>query len=88
MFQTGVDLVFELFAVDGAAAAAGAGGVAGLEHEVWDYAVEEDVVVVAALGEGGEVFAGLGGVSFGGGGVGRWEERYFGCVVVVELDCD
>lgn len=59
MFQAGMYLVFELFGVDGTAAAAGAGGVAGLEHEVGDYAVEEDVVVVAALGEGGEVFAGL-----------------------------
>ena len=59
MFQSWIDLVFEFFAVDGSAAAAGAGRVAGLEHEVWDYAVEDDVVVVAALGEGGEVGAGL-----------------------------
>ena len=59
MLQRRIDLVFELFAVDGSAAAAGAGGVAGLQHEVWDYAVEDDVVVVAALGEGGEVVAGL-----------------------------
>ncbi len=67
MFQRRVDLVGELVAVDGAAAAAGAGGVAGLEHEVRDYAVDGGVVVVAALGEGGEVFAGLGwGVRLGG----------------------
>lgn len=57
MLKARVDLVFELVAVDGATAAAGAGGVAGLEHEVGDDAVEEDVVVVAALCEGGEVFA-------------------------------
>ena len=59
MLQSRIDLIFELFAVDGSAAAAGTGRVAGLEHEVWDYAVEDDVVVVAALGEGGEVVAGL-----------------------------
>lgn len=59
MLQSWMDLVCELFAVDGAAAAAGAGRVAGLEHEVWDYAVEDYVVVVAALGEGGEVLARL-----------------------------
>jgi hypothetical protein len=30
-----------------------------LDHEGGDYAVEEEGVVVAAAGEGGEVFAGL-----------------------------
>ena len=59
MFQARMYLVRELVAKDGAATAAGAGGVAGLEHEVWDDAVEDDIVVVAALGEGGEVLAGL-----------------------------
>ena len=59
MLQSRIYLIFEFFAVDGSATAAGAGRVAGLEHEVWDYAVEDDVVVVAALGEGGEVGAGL-----------------------------
>lgn len=54
-----MDFVFELVAVDGATASAGAGGVAGLEHEVWDYAVEEYAIVVATLGEGGEILAGL-----------------------------
>lgn len=41
MFEARMDLVLELLAKDGAATAAGAGGVAGLEHEVWDYAVED-----------------------------------------------
>ena len=59
MLQSRIDLIFKLFAVDGSAAAAGAGRVAGLEHEVWDDAVEDDVVVVAAFSEGGEVGAGL-----------------------------
>ena len=59
MLQSWVDLVFEFFSEDGAAAAAGAGGIAGLEHEVGDYAVEDDFVVIASLGEGGEVLAGL-----------------------------
>jgi hypothetical protein len=31
-----------------------------LDHEVGDDAVDEEVVVVATLGEGGEVLAGLG----------------------------
>lgn len=57
-----VDLVLELFAKDGAAATAGAGRVAALDHEVGDDAVEDGGVVVAAADEGGEVLAGLGGV--------------------------
>ena len=63
VLQTRVDLVVEFVAVDGIAAAAGTGWVARLQHEVGDYAVEEDGVVVATLSEGDEVFAGLGRVS-------------------------
>lgn len=59
MLQARMYLILELLAVDGAAAATGAGGVAGLKHEVWDYAVEDYVVVVAALCERGKVLAGL-----------------------------
>ena len=59
MLQSRIDLIFELVAVDRSAAATGTGRIAGLEHEIWDYAVEDDVVVVPALGEGGEVVAGL-----------------------------
>lgn len=62
VLEARVDLVGELFAVDGGAAAAGAGGVAGLDHEVGDDAVDDGRVVVAALGEGDKVCAGLGGV--------------------------
>ena len=54
-----MDLVGEFLAEDGAAAAAGASGVAGLYHEVGDDAVDEDVVVVASGGESGEILAGL-----------------------------
>ena len=54
-----VELVLELAAEDGLAAAAGAGGVAALDHEVGDDAVEDDVVVSASVGEAGEVLAGL-----------------------------
>lgn len=42
MGEVGVDLVFELAAVDGFAAEAGAGGVARLDHEAGDHAVEDD----------------------------------------------
>jgi hypothetical protein len=58
--ELGDDFVGESAAVDGGAAAAGAGGVAGLDHEVADDAVGGDGVVVACCGEGGEVVAGLG----------------------------
>lgn len=54
-----VEFIFELAAEDGLAAAAGAGGVAALDHEVGDDAVEDDVVVFAGVGEAGEVLAGL-----------------------------
>lgn len=80
MLQLWGDLVVELRPVDGGSAAAGAGGVAGLDHEGGDDAVEEEVGVVAAAGEGFEVFAGLEeGVRVWGGGVvvggadGLWE---------------
>ena len=59
MLQARINLVFKFFTVDGGATTAGASGVAGLQHEIWDYAVEDDVVIVAALGEGGKVGAGL-----------------------------
>jgi len=58
--ELGGDFVREAAAVDGGAAAAGARGVAGLDHEVADDAVGGDGVVVACCGEGGEVVAGLG----------------------------
>ncbi|TFB00711.1 hypothetical protein CCMA1212_007152 [Trichoderma ghanense] len=57
-----VDLVLELVAVDGGAAAAGARRVAALDHEVGDDAVEYRGVVVAALDEGGKVLGRFGGV--------------------------
>lgn len=55
-----LDLVFKLVAVDGRAAAAGAGWVAALDHKVGDDAVEDCRVVVASAAEGCEVGAGLG----------------------------
>ena len=42
-----VEFVFEGFVPDGGTAASGAGGIAALEHEIADVAVECDVVVVA-----------------------------------------
>lgn len=52
VFQFASNLVLEFLAVNGAAASAGAGGIAGLDHEVGDNAVEDDIVVVTALSEG------------------------------------
>lgn len=57
--QRAVDLVVEGAAPDGLAATARAGGVAALQHEIGDDAVEDDAVVFAGVGEGGEVLAGL-----------------------------
>lgn len=69
MFQLGRELVGEWRSPHGFAAAAGARRVAGLNHEVGDYAVEGDGVVVGARDERGEVEAGfgrVGGVEFEG----------------------
>jgi hypothetical protein len=59
VFERGYDFVFEFAAVDAAAAATGAGGVAALDHETADNTVEDNVVVFAGAGEFGEVFARL-----------------------------
>jgi hypothetical protein len=61
--QIVADLVLKLLAVDAASAAARAGRVAALDHEIFDDAVENCVVVVAARGERGEVLAGFRGVA-------------------------
>lgn len=53
------DLVLELAAVDGLAASSGTSGVAALDHETRDDAVEDYVVVFTRFGQGGEVLAGL-----------------------------
>ena len=76
VLERGVDLVSEGGAPGGFPAAAGARGVAGLDHEARDHAVDGDVGVVGALDEGGEVGAGGGGV----GGVEFDGEGSHGCV--------
>jgi hypothetical protein len=53
------ELVLELGAVDGRATGTSSGGVTALDHEAWDDAVEDDVVVFAGGCQGGEVLAGL-----------------------------
>lgn len=60
--QRRVDLVGKRVPVDGGAAATGARGVAALDHEVRDDAVEDGGGVVAALEERREVGGCLGGV--------------------------
>jgi len=62
MFQRRGDFIGEFVAIDGTATATGAGRVAALNHERGDDAVEDEVIVVAALGEGREVCAGFGSV--------------------------
>ena len=53
-------LVLELLAIDGAATSTCAGWIASLKHEIWDYAMEDYVVVVSTLGKGREIFTRLG----------------------------
>lgn len=53
------DLILEFLAVDGAAAAASASRITGLDHEVGDDSVENDIVVVSSLRESRKVLAGL-----------------------------
>jgi hypothetical protein len=55
MLQRRADLIFEFLAIDRGAATARACWVAGLDHEIGDYAVEDQVVEVATFGEGREV---------------------------------
>ena len=62
VLQGRTDLVGELFSIDARAASTGTRGITTLDHEVWDNAVEDDIIVVAALGEGRKVLAGLGGM--------------------------
>lgn len=96
MFEVGMDLVSEFLAEDGAATATGTGGIAGLDHEIRDDAMDEDVVVVAPGGEGGEILAGLEGWSASGedlegivAGVGEMRgEAHFRSMFIVELDGD
>lgn len=59
MPQRGDELVLELAAPDGSAAAASAGGVTALDHEALDDTVEDHVVVFAGRGKSREVLAGL-----------------------------
>lgn len=58
--QTGVELVGEDGAVDAPAAGTGAGGIAALDEEGFDDAVEEGAVVVALEAELDEVADRLG----------------------------
>lgn len=57
VLERGHDFVLEFAAPDALAAAAGAVGVAALDHEAWNDAVENDLVVVTSLCERAEVSA-------------------------------
>ena len=59
MLQYRINLILKFLAIYRAATTSSARGIAGLQHEVWYHSVEDDVVVVAALGKGREVLAGL-----------------------------
>ena len=59
MLEGGIDLVLKFLAVDGGPAAAGTCRIARLEHKVWNYAMEYDIIIVSTAGEFCKVFAGL-----------------------------
>lgn len=59
MLQSRMYLVLKFLSIDRAAASSSAGRVAGLKHEIRDYAMEDDFVVVAPLGEGRKVLTSL-----------------------------
>lgn len=44
-------LVLKFFAINGAAPSSGTGWISGLNHEVRYYAVDDDIVIIASLGE-------------------------------------
>jgi hypothetical protein len=48
VFEVAVEFVFEVFAPDGRAARAVSVGIARLDHEVLDHAMEDDTIVVPA----------------------------------------
>ena len=62
MLKRRLDLIFELFPVDGATSSPSASRVAGLDHEIGDDTMEDHIIEVATLGKGGEVLAGFRGM--------------------------
>ena len=87
MFKMRVDLIGEGMAPAGLTAAAGACGVASLDHEIGDDAVDGDIFVVAASDEGEEVLAGLRHMR-GLKCYVSWDQADLGCMLVVELNGD
>lgn len=59
VFERRMDFIFEFLAEDGTATPASARWVAGLDHEIWDYTMEDYIVVVASLRQGCEILTGL-----------------------------
>ena len=59
MVQIRIDLVGKVAAVDRVATASGTSRIAGLQDLVLDYPMNDGVVIVLSIGEGGEVSAGV-----------------------------
>lgn len=57
VFKLSANLILKFLAVDGAASSTGASGIASLDHEVRNDAMEDDIVVVATFSEGCKVLA-------------------------------
>lgn len=88
MLQPGVNLVLEFLTVDRASSSAGAGRIAGLDHEVGYDAVEDDAVVVASLRERRKIVTSLKTVN-NQHRLWLWKGQktsfYLGCMFIVEL---
>ena len=88
MLQGWINLVFEFLAVDGAAASTSAGRITGLNHEVWNYSVDNDIIVVSPLSQRSEIIACLYWISPGPGDIDLNYYSYFWSMVIVELNND
>lgn len=62
MFERRMEFILEFSSVDTLSAHTGAGRIASLDHEAWDYTVEDDAVVLSCFGECCEVFGCLNGI--------------------------
>ena len=63
MSERWINLVLKLLAIDRAASASSPSGITSLNHEIRDYSVDDDIIVVSFLRKGSKVFASLAHVS-------------------------
>ena len=64
VFEAKMDLIVEFVTVNRTASPASPRWIAGLEHEIWNDSMKDDIAVVVALSEGHEILARLLGYAF------------------------